>query len=89
MRPGVNVSILDSPPPPALPLAEGTIFMVGVTEKGPLAPVTSKTFAEWSNNHGARNSSTQMMYDAAEFLFKEGATSIITSRVVGPGAVTA
>jgi phage tail sheath protein FI len=89
MRPGVNVSILDAPPPPALPLNEGTIFMVGVTEKGPLSPVTSKTFAEWISNHGSRTTSTQTMYDAAEFLFKEGASQIITSRVVGPGAVSA
>jgi phage tail sheath protein FI len=89
MRPGVNVSILDSPPPPALPLNDATIFLVGVTEKGPLAPVVSRSFTEWIANHGNRTSTTQVASDAAEFLYKEGATQIITSRVVGPGAVTA
>lgn len=89
MRPGVNIAVKDSAPPLALPLETGTVYMVGVTEKGPLSAVRSKTFTEWQSNHGSRSSSTQTAYDSAEFLFKEGATQIITSRVVGPGAVTA
>lgn len=63
--------------------------MVGVTEKGPLAAVESRTFTKWQANHGGRTSSTQTAFDAAEFLFKEGAKRIVTSRVVGPGAVSA
>jgi phage tail sheath protein FI len=89
LRPGTNLSIKDSPPPQVLPVDTGTIFMVGVTEKGPLAPVVSRTLTEWQNNHGVRNTNTQTASDAAEFLFKEGAKKIVTSRVVGPGAVTA
>jgi len=89
MRPGVNLFDRESAPPIALPTSTNTIFMVGVTEKGPLAPVSSKNFTDWVKNHGARTASTQLASDSAEFLFKEGAKEIITSRVVGPGAVAA
>jgi phage tail sheath protein FI len=89
MRPGVNIVDRESAPPLALPISTNTIFMVGVTEKGPLAPVSSKTFTDWQKNHGSRTASTQVAFDAAEYLFKEGAKEIVTSRVVGPGAVSA
>jgi phage tail sheath protein FI len=88
VRPGVNILQKESRPPLALP-TESSVFMIGITEKGPLAPVVSKTPTEWTNNHGARTTTTSTMADAAEFLFKEGAKRIITSRVVGPGAVVA
>jgi hypothetical protein len=88
VRPGVNIIQKETRPPLALP-TESSVFMIGVTEKGPLAPVVSKTPTQWTNNHGARTTTTSTMADAAEFLFKEGAKRIITSRVVGPGAVTA
>jgi phage tail sheath protein FI len=88
VRPGVNIIQKETRPPLALP-TESSVFMIGVTEKGPLAPVVSLTPTQWTNNHGARTTTTSTMADAAEFLFKEGAKRIITSRVVGPGAVTA
>lgn len=89
MIPGVNILDRESAPPLSLPISTNTIFMTGVTEKGPLAPVSSKTFTEWQKNHGSRSSTTQVASDAAEYLYKEGAKEIFTSRVVGPGAVTA
>ena len=88
MRPGVNINTKESPPPLALP-TDSSVFLVGITEKGPTSPVLSTTPTEWTNNHGARNTNTQLIADAAEFLFKEGAKRIITLRVVGGAAVAA
>jgi hypothetical protein len=89
MRPGVNLFDRESPPTLALPLNAGKILMIGVTEKGPLSAVSSENFTEWQANHGSRTASTQLTFDSAEFLYKEGAKEIITSRVVGPGATPA
>lgn len=89
MRPGVNLFDRESPPTLALPLSTDKILMIGVTQQGPLAAVSSKNFTEWQSNQGGRTASTQLAFDSAEFLFKEGAKEIITSRVVGPGATAA
>jgi hypothetical protein len=89
LRPGTNLSIKDSPPPPQLPTDTGQIFLVGITERGPLAPVLTRNPTDWTTQLGVRNTNTAVVADAAEFLFKEGAKKIYTSRVVGPGAVTA
>jgi hypothetical protein len=88
VRPGVNIRQREAAPPLQLP-TDVSIFMVGVTEKGPLEPIVATTPTEWTRKCGTRTTSAATMADSAEFLFKANAKRIITSRVVGPGAVVA
>lgn len=95
MRPGVNVTTRESAPPSTIPTDVGTGFMVGVTEAGPMQPVSGdvvqnmdeyKTvFAPSGRNYLAGVGT----YDAAETFFNEGGNRLFVGRVVGPAAVAA
>lgn len=87
--PGVYLTTREGQPSGGVPTSVDVGFMVGVTEKGTLAPQLSTSFSEWQTKHGARNVNTQTAYDSAEFYFKSGGSRLYTSRVVGASAAIA
>jgi len=82
-RPGVDVSLLDTPSPVSLPTDTGVGFMVGTSDMGPLTPVKVSSLNEFVTHFGARQSYSSL-YDAVEVFFTEGGYSLYVSRVVGP-----
>lgn len=89
MRPGVNISIVSSPPARNVPTDTGTWFAAGIAEKGPTDKAQLITsLAEYVRYYGQRVS-TGILYDAADIFFREGGSKMYISRLVGPAAVTA
>jgi phage tail sheath protein FI len=86
-RPGVDVSLLDTPSAISLPTDTGVGFMVGQTDRGPLTPVLSHSLSEWVATFGARQNYSPA-YDAVEVFFREGGYALYTARVVGPAATS-
>lgn len=88
-RPGINITTRESAPTTSIPTDTGVGFMVGVTEKGPLAPVAVHNMTEYEATYGLRVSFAITTYDSAETFFKEGGYTLYVGRVVGPAAAVA
>jgi predicted RNA-binding protein with TRAM domain len=88
-QPGVVIVPRTAPQPRTAPVDTGTLFAVGITEKGPevpLKPITS--LDEFNTRYGARLT-TSSMYDALETFFREGGGRAYIGRVLGPAKATA
>lgn len=86
-RPGVDVTLLDTPSVLSLPTDTGVGFMVGLTDRGPLPPVLSHSLTEWVATFGQRQNYSPA-YDSAEVFFREGGYALYTARPVGPAATS-
>lgn len=87
-RPGSIVTTRTAPPPRSIPTDTGVWFVAGLSDKGPLKPVKVGSLQEFINNMGGRVTYS-ILYDAMETFFREGGSSAIVSRVVGPTPVIA
>ena len=88
-RPGVQFADIASAPRRFAPTATDTGFMIGLAERGPSTTWTlSRTFEEWTRNHGGRLATSQLA-DAAECFFADGGAKLYTVRAVGPSAINA
>jgi uncharacterized protein len=85
-RPGINVVLVDTPPPRSAPATTDAAFIVGLTEQGPPGPELVTSAAGFARRFGARVPYGALS-DAVEAFFREGGTRAYISRVVGPGAV--
>lgn len=66
---------------PIRPAASGFGILLGTTEKGPLrVPTRTKSFPAWTRIYGARQTSSDMAYEAEAF-FAEGGVELITVRL--------
>jgi hypothetical protein len=89
MRPGVNISIVSTPPSRAVPTDTGVWFASGLAEKGPTDKAQVITsLSEYVRYFGQRVS-YGMLYDAMDVFFREGGSKAYLTRLVGPAAVTA
>jgi hypothetical protein len=87
-RPGSLVINRSTPPPRSIPVATDMMFAAGLTDKGPLRPVTILSLQDFTNVFGSRQTYS-VLYDAMEGYFREGGSRATISRVVGPAAVVA
>lgn len=89
VRPGINISIRDVPPPRQAPSGTGVWFVTGISEKGPNDKAQLVTsLSEFSDYFGARVS-YGILYDALDIFFREGGSVAYVTRVVGPASVKA
>lgn len=66
---------------PIRPAASGFGILLGTTEKGPLrTPTRTKSFPAWTKIYGARQTGSDMAYEAEAF-FAEGGVELITVRL--------
>lgn len=90
MRPGVEVAVLDTPPPLSAIADVGVWFVVGATERGRATrPQLIRNMTEYTQWFGTRQSYAVDMYDAADCYFNEGGSRMYVSRAVGPAATLA
>lgn len=86
VRPGVNVSILEQSTPIAVSTDTGTLFAVGLTDRGPSdIPELIQSLDGFTTIYGARQSYS-VLYDSIETYFREGGNRVYMGRVVGPSA---
>lgn len=88
-RPGVDVTVLTTPPPRSTPTSTATWFVTGLTDQGRTdQPTYIRSMGDFIRLLGARVSYS-ILYDAVDVFFREGGNTVYVSRVVGPAAVTA
>lgn len=87
-RPGSLVINRQSPPPRNIPVTTDNMFVVGLSDKGPLRPVNVLSLQDFINQFGSRQTYS-VLYDSMETYFREGGVRATVSRVVGPAAVIA
>lgn len=86
MRPGVNVSILDTIPARSAPVGVDAFFLIGLAEKGPSAPVLVRDMSSFVQNFGERVAYGDL-YDNLDAFFREGGMRAYVMRVVGASAI--
>jgi hypothetical protein len=86
--PGTQVSILDAPPPRPAADDVGTLFVVGLTDRGPLTATSVSSLDDLVARFGPRVS-YGVVYDTLEAFFAEGGGRAYVARVVGPAAAVA
>src|SRR5262245_9369790 len=88
-RPGVDVSIIDSAPPPSALIDSGLALIVGVADKGPGAARLIQSMSGYEAAYGVRSATSAVLWDALDCYFREGGKRAVISRVLGPAAVAA
>lgn len=86
-RPGVDVTLVDTPGTVAVQSDTGTFFVTGITERGPLSPVLITSMNDYATKLGAWVS-YGALYDTLDVFFREGGAKAYVSRVVGPNPTT-
>lgn len=87
-RPGSVVISRSTPPPRTVPVDTSAMFVVGLSDKGPLKPVLVTSLQDFVNQMGGRVTYS-ILYDAMELFFREGGARAYVSRVVGVTPVIA
>lgn len=89
LRPGVQVTVLTTPPPRSTPTDTGVWFVAGLTDAGRVdQPILIRSLSDVTTFLGGRVSYSPL-YDALDLFFREGGNTAYVSRVVGPGATKA
>lgn len=86
--PGTVVSEREQITPRTAPTNTGVWFVAGLAERGPLTPTPIRSMQALRRIFGERTNYSQLS-DSVEAAFREGATLIYVSRVVGPAATSA
>lgn len=86
-RPGVEVTLIETPSPVSIPTDTGTWFATGLTDRGPVEAKLVRSVSELVTVFGDRVSYSPF-YDAAESFFREGGDKLYVGRVVGPSATS-
>lgn len=86
-RPGVDISLVETPSVVNLPTDSGTAFIVGLTDRGPLKATPVTSLSQFSTIFGTRQSYSPV-YDAVESFFREGGGLAYIGRPVGPAAAS-
>jgi hypothetical protein len=88
MRPGDFVDTIDAAVDYDPSLATDQLFVAQLTEKGPVVPKRTFSFAQWTKIYGG-NVAWSPLYYTVMALFKEGLKALVTQRVVGENPVHA
>jgi phage tail sheath protein FI len=87
-RPGVVVSLRDTPSALSLSIDSGTAFVVGLSDMGPTNTARQiQSLQQFVTVYGARQAYSSL-YDAVETFFREGGDTAYIGRVVGPAATS-
>jgi len=87
-RPGVTVTLRDTPGGVGFPTTTGTWFVAGTADRGPAGTYSQITdLNDFVNTYGQRQSYS-VLYDAIETFFREGGGQAYVSRVCGPAATS-
>lgn len=85
-RPGVDVTLLDTPGSVSLPTDTGTAFAVGLCDRGPAdETLLIQSLNDFVTKYGDRQAYS-VLYDWVDEFFREGGNRVYIGRVVGPGA---
>lgn len=87
-RPGVTVTLLDTPTPVSVPSDTGTAFATGTTDRGPANTGTLILSLDQFKTVFGDRQSYSVLYDWVETFFREGGNRTYISRVIGPAATT-
>jgi len=89
LRPGTQVIVKNTPNPRGAAIDTGEWFVVGMSDAGPVGkPVIIRSTNDADVYLGGRVTYSSL-WDALDAFFREGGGTAITSRVVGPAAVSA
>lgn len=86
-RPGISVTLLDTPGAISVPQDTGTWFVAGQSDRGPVTPALVTSLNDFVIKFGDRVSYS-VLYDAIDVFFREGGNRAYIGRVVGPGATS-
>lgn len=86
-KPGVDVTLLDTPGTTSVPTDTGTLFATGLTDRGPVVATLIQSLDEFATVFGPRVSYS-VLYDYMETFFREGGNRTYIGRVVGPSATS-
>lgn len=87
--PGSTISITASAAAATIDAQTGHAMVVGLTQRGPVGtPVTLHSLGDYTTLLGSRVSYGQL-YDWADVFFREGGSTLLVSRIVGPAAASA
>jgi len=90
MRPGVEVTISDQPPPVSAPVSTDTWFVTGITQMGPTSgPSLITSMRDYAAVFGARDATYPLLYDSLDCYFQEAGARAYVARTVGPAAAGA
>lgn len=84
-RPGSVVSLLDTPSSVSIPTDTGTLFITGLTDRGPVTPLLVQSITDFVNKYGDRQTYSSL-YDYLETFFREGGSRAYVERIVGASA---
>jgi len=80
-RPDIYIEEVTQLEGPIIPVELGYGALLGITERGPLRTVVrTRSFNEWKNVFGNRETRSDMAYEAEAF-FKEGGVELLTVRL--------
>lgn len=86
---GVNVANSETPAATTSAWNTANAFMVGVSDWGPVGPVTISSQPQIATVVGPRSTTNQVIYDALDVYFREGGQNAFLSKVTGTGASAA
>lgn len=81
--PGVTVNISATSGGADTTATNSAVFIVGITDRGPVVPVRVLDLIDFAAKFGGRNAGSAIAYDSVEGAFNEGATVVYFCRVVG------
>lgn len=87
-RPGKLILDKDTPPTRSAPLSTDTLFLAGLSDQGPQAPVPLGSMADVAQTLGARQPYSPVV-DSLEEFFADGGSRAYFSRALGPAAAPA
>lgn len=87
-RPGITVTVVDTPPPRTAPSATDVAFVVGITAEGPTGPSLATGQRDFARRYGGRIPQG-VAADSLEAYYREGGARAYFSRVFGPAATAA
>jgi len=89
LRPGTQVVVKSAPNPRGVPIDTGVWFVAGLADAGPVGkPVIVHNTGDADSKLGGRVSYSSL-WDALDCFFREGGSTAMVSRVVGPAAAVA
>ena len=89
LRPGTQIVVKNAPNPRGVPIDTGVWFVAGLTDAGPVGkPIVIHNTNDADAKLGGRVSYSAL-WDALDVFFREGGSTAMVSRVVGPAAVKA
>jgi hypothetical protein len=87
--PGTQVTLSQGIPTAGAASPSAAVMLAGFSDRGtPNVPLPCSSSLDYGRRNGGRSGTAGLLSDSVDLAFGEGASTVMTSRVVGPGAVT-